>query len=132
MKYLVILLALLSGCGFPPPEGWTRFDEDPDNQAIIAYAEERVTSFMGVKPEYYEIWIADTLERTIEACYGGAACNKFGRIIIHPDTDEYICQQLVHEMWHSGTYALHQGWWVEPTPEFIAYISESCRKYGNW
>ena len=126
--YSVLVLVLFAGCGFPPPEHFDRFDGDP----MVAYAEEKVESFCDVQLESYEVWMAESLEWSVKACYGGECCNKFGRIVIHPDTDEYVCQQPMHEMWHGATYRQHRGWYVEPTLEFIAYISESCRVFGGW
>jgi hypothetical protein len=133
MKWVTLILTLLCGCGFPPPEGWVRFDEQPENQAMIQYVEDAVTGYMGIKPEWYEIWIPETdMALTEKACYGGQCCNKFGRIIIHADTDEYVCQQLVHEMYHSATYAQHKGWYIEPDTAYNAFMSETCRVYGGW
>lgn len=128
----LLVLTLFGGCGFPPPEGWTRFDEDPANDAMIEYTEQAVTDYMGIKPEWYKIWIPETVDMTVKACYGGAACNKFGVIILHPDTDEYICQQLIHEFYHSATYALGNGWYIEPDADYNAFMSETCRVYGGW
>jgi len=129
MKNTILSLFILAfiGCGFAPEPGMVPYGNLP----MIDYAKQKTIEFFNVTPEYYEVLITDSLDRAMKACYGGVACNAFGHIIIHPDTDEYVCQQLLHEMGHSATYSLHQGWWKEFDPSYYSFISESCRSFGN-
>lgn len=142
MNKLLIALTLLVGCGYPPfgfpdPDWYTEIqDENP----IVEYARQKTVDYFGVEP--YVAFVAEvhTHEDIQKACGYEAPellvnCNKFGKIFVRANTDEYLCQQILHEMGHSAVYAMGEGWdYQHKYADFYfgGYISESCRVYGNW
>lgn len=143
MNKFIVLLVFLVGCGYPPfgfPDpDW--YVEVPDNDPIVEYARQKTVDYFGVEPYVEFVAEVKTHEDIQKACGYEApefliTCNKFGKILIRANTDEYRCQQILHEMGHSAVYALHKGWDYDHSYGndfyFGGYISESCRVYGNW
>ncbi len=123
-----LLLALLVGCGFAGP--YTKVND----WEITEYAKKATEDYFGIEPGHGNIMMAD-LDLVLDVCWGGGSCNKRGTIIIHDDTDEYICQQIMHELGHSALYQLYGDWDVGDIigQDFFrgGIISESCSIYNG-
>ena len=98
---------------------------------ITKYAETKVEEYFGVSPKHGNIMMGSF--ETVAAACGGQACNKGGTIIIHETTNEYICQQLVHELGHSAIYQLEKDWDYNHQNSFYTsgVISEMCGVYNG-
>jgi len=95
LKYLWFTL-LLVGCVQNPQLMQIK---GADVQCEADHADLKVREYFGDYESYYSITAAP-LDKVLEYC-GGAACLAGSNIIIHyPDTHEYICQQILHELGH--------------------------------